>query len=372
MKKKLIIALFFIIEIYAIKGIMAANFNPNNYIGVYYLSSPSSTYDTQVQMAMDAAKNMTVYKEFQRTGTSVTIKQSELDKWINGSPNSYVKYGLKKYSEEQMKQYISLSNQATSEKIKEALEKEGRVDNLYYYTVYESGKIIITDDSGTELGRVPKYVVKRHSATSGSIDEGICSHNEPFRLLTNTMKTYNSTEFWGAASNWFQKGQENQVNLEQTQSIIEQFETMINVVGTAVIIVATIVLGIRYIIGTVDSKVSAKEGLITLLVACIFFFGWTSISNLLFPGNQFVFTQTNGAEDNYQNMVGKLFSTFTYFANIVVIICIIYVGVKYILAGAEGRSELKGRSIFLIIGIILAFATTNVLTFISNVIQDTL
>jgi type IV secretory pathway VirB2 component (pilin) len=158
----------------------------------------------------------------------------------------------------------------------------------------------------------------------------------------------------------------------QADDIINTFEDMINVVGTTAIVIATIVLGIRYIIGSVESKTSAKEGLITLLIACIFFFGWTSISNLLYGGSEYDFIFTSDTDNSYTSFVGRLFNTFTYIANVVVIGCIIYVGVKYILAGAEGRSELKGKSIYLIIGIILAFATTNVLTFISDVINETL
>ena len=179
-------------------------------------------------------------------------------------------------------------------------------------------------------------------------------------------------DFWGDASTWFGKATfaNSNKNYEQTQSIINIFQEMIKVVGTTVIVIATIVLGIRYIAGSVNSRVDAKEGLITLFIACVFFFGWSAISELLFPNNNFVFTSYN--DTTYKNMVGRLFDIFAYVANIFAIILVIYVGVKYIFAGADGKGELKGRSVYFFIGIILVFATSNVLSFVSKVINDTL
>jgi len=193
-----------------------------------------------------------------------------------------------------------------------------------------------------------------------------------------TLEQYNNPDYaqtdtygvWGAATSWFGEAKGSYTLPEQVNDIIDVFSDMINIVGTTIIVIATIVLGIKYMIGTVDSKTSAKEGLITLLVACVFFFGWTSISNLLFPNNNFIFTSSS--DISYEQMVGRIFSTFTYIAQFVAVGVIIFIGIKYIFAGADGRSELKGKSIYFIIGIILVFATTNVLSFISKIINEAL
>lgn len=181
-----------------------------------------------------------------------------------------------------------------------------------------------------------------------------------------------STDFWGDASHWFGEARfDTEYEIpEQAQTIIDTFDDMIKVVGTTAIVIATIVLGIRYILGTVESQTAAKEGLITLLVACVFFFGWSAISSLLFPQNDFIFTSSS--DTTYKNMVARVFSIFTYVANFVVILAVIYVGVKYIFSGATGKANLKAKSVYFIIGIILSFATTNVLTFISTIINETL
>lgn len=172
---------------------------------------------------------------------------------------------------------------------------------------------------------------------------------------------------WRSASSWFGKVRTN-ANSEQAVYIINEFIDMINVIGTTVIVLATIVLGIKYIIGSVETKADVKESLITLLVACIFFFGWTGISSILIPNGRLIFSNTH--DTTYTSMVGRIFSTGTFIANVVAIAGVIYVGVRYIFAGASAKADLKSRSPYLIIGIILAFASVSFLTFLSNVIND--
>ncbi len=175
--------------------------------------------------------------------------------------------------------------------------------------------------------------------------------------------------FWGQATNWWNKSQTSSNKLpEQAESIINMFSDMINVVGTTLIIIATIVLGIKYIFGSVESQTGAKEGLITLLVACIFFFGWQGIYGLLVDSNnQLVFTS---GTTSYTSALGNVLYVASFVAKCLLVIGVIYVGIKYIFAGAAGKAQLKGKSVYFFIGIILAFATTNVLSFISKIVNE--
>lgn len=175
-------------------------------------------------------------------------------------------------------------------------------------------------------------------------------------------------DFWTDASNWYGNGPASDNIPGETEEIFTTLADMINLVGTSVIIIVTIVLGIKYMFGSVEAKGDVKESLITLLVACLFFFGWQALRNLLIPGNKFVFTQ----QPSYQEVIGSIFSTVVYVLQFLVVAAIIYVGVRYIFSGASGRADLKAKSGQFIIGIIMAFATTNFLAFISKVINDTL
>lgn len=187
-------------------------------------------------------------------------------------------------------------------------------------------------------------------------------------LFISFSATYASSgkNWWEGAGNWYEGGKLDDVT--EAQGFLNVLTDMANVVGTSVIVLVTVFLGIKYMYGSVESKADVKQSLTTLLVACIFFFGWQSISNLLMPGNQLIFIQNS--DTSYTHLVGRIFSTFMYIANIAAILGVIYVGVRYIFSGASGKADLKAKSGQFVIGVILTFATINVLTYISKIINE--
>ena len=174
-------------------------------------------------------------------------------------------------------------------------------------------------------------------------------------------------DFWGQATNWFNKIETSEDNPE-IKELVDTFQDMINVLGTTVIVLITIFLGIKYIFGSVESKAGVKEGLVTLIVVCVFFFGWSALRNLLFPENSLIFIEST--DTSYTSILGRIFSIATFIANILAILGIVYVGIRYIFAGASGKGELKAKSPMLLIGIILAFASVSFLSYISKVISE--
>lgn len=190
---------------------------------------------------------------------------------------------------------------------------------------------------------------------------------DPPRSITQPSGSSDAGTMWQQATKWF-KGVNKDDNSSQAVEIINEFVDMVNVIGTTVIVIATIILGVKYIFGSVDSKADVKESLITLFVACIFFFGWTAIKNVLFPSNQFALT--SDSDSSYKDLIGRVFNIVVYFANIAAILGVIYVGVRYIFSGANGRAELKGKAVYFLIGIILSFATVSFLTFLSSSINE--
>lgn len=179
-----------------------------------------------------------------------------------------------------------------------------------------------------------------------------------------------SDDFWNQATDWFSKVDKDEELGTGVKEVVNTFSNMISVVGTTVFVIVTIFLGIKYMYGSVEAKASVKESLTTLLVACIFFFGWNSIRNLLFPNNNFIFIEST--DTSYEQMVGRIFAFATYIAQFLAIIGIVYVGVRYIFAGAEGKATLKGKSTTFLIGIILTFCATSFLSLISDIVNDSI
>lgn len=181
-------------------------------------------------------------------------------------------------------------------------------------------------------------------------------------LLFNTIY---ADGFFSPAMNFWNNGRLDPTMQTSMNDIINEISGYIRITGTVVIVIATIVMGIRYIFGSVSQKAMDKENLFGLLVACILFFGWSNIQKILFTGKDFIlWNNTN----SYNDAVVRVFYIFKFIAQIVAFGAILYVGIKYIFAGAEGKAQLKGKSGLFILGIIMTFATFELLDFVSDII----
>lgn len=181
--------------------------------------------------------------------------------------------------------------------------------------------------------------------------------------------------FWESAGDWFndvQKEGEGNVSAKSIE-IVNQFMDIVNYVGTTLIIIATMFLGVKYMFGSVEGKAEVKESLMTLLVACVFFFGWQYIRDIILIGTSGtqLFLVSN-KDPSYRNLFGRLLGVVMMIVKVAAIVGVIYVGVRYIFSGATGKAELKGKSVYFIIGIILTFSSVTVLTVFANVLADLL
>lgn len=190
--------------------------------------------------------------------------------------------------------------------------------------------------------------------------------------IPNNVCADSGDNFWKSAGEWFKKTQDQgNDNVSQTAiDVVNEFIDMINYIGTIVIMIATMFLGLKYMFGSVEAKSDVKESLITLLVACIFFFGWQYIRDIIISGGNLFIASPN--DTTYKPLFGRLLLIITNLVKIGAILGVIYVGVRYIFSGAGGKAELKGKSVYFIIGIILTFCSVTVITVITNIIKDTL
>lgn len=190
-------------------------------------------------------------------------------------------------------------------------------------------------------------------------------------------------DFWDQATNWYKPGA---TNTYLDANVIDDIGKMVEIIGTAVIAIATVVLGIKYVLGSVTDKAEVKDGMVTLLFACIFFFGWSSLRGVLIKNigydadgavtgisgatQLFIFAGTN--RGTLENAFATIFSVVIIIAKIIAVLATIYMGVKYIFAGSEGRAKVKEKGVMYIIGILLIFTTLNILSFISDAINNAL
>ena len=184
----------------------------------------------------------------------------------------------------------------------------------------------------------------------------------------------NSEEFFQKAGTWFegvQKEGENNVSPISIE-VVNSFMDIVNYVGTVIIIIATMFLGVKYMFGSVDGKSEVKESLVTLLIACVFFFGWQYIRDIVLISNGTQLFISDPGDSSYKLLFARLLGVVTMIVKVAAIAGVIYVGVRYIFAGASGKADLKGKSVYFIIGIILTFCSVTVLTVFSNMLQELL
>lgn len=187
----------------------------------------------------------------------------------------------------------------------------------------------------------------------------------------------NDYNFWDVASNWYQQGE---TNTYLDDSVLSQIANIIEIVGTGVIAIATVVLGIRYILGSATQRADVKDNMITLLVACLFFFGWSNLREILISGVTFTgngVSKVDGTSKfnifdptSLSVTLGNVFGIVLNVGKAVALIATVYIGIKYVFSGAEGKSQLKEKGIMYIIGIILIFSTLNIVTFISKAVNQ--
>ncbi len=187
----------------------------------------------------------------------------------------------------------------------------------------------------------------------------------------------NDYNFWNVASSWYQQGE---TNTYLDDSVLSQIATIIEIVGTGVIAIATVVLGIRYILGSATQRADVKDNMITLLVACLFFFGWSNLREILISGVTFTgngVSKVDGTSKfnifdptSLSATLGNVFGIVLNVGKAVALIATVYIGIKYVFSGAEGKSQLKEKGIMYIIGIILIFSTLNIVTFISKAVNQ--
>lgn len=192
-----------------------------------------------------------------------------------------------------------------------------------------------------------------------------------FIVFTTEGKIVYADGWWNPARNWIEGGQ---TNITLNPEVLDELSSLIEIVGTGVIAIATVTIGIRYVLGTVEGKVQAKESLVNLLVACIFFFGWSGIRGMIISGSA---TAKGGYklsffDGNLSQAFARIFTLLLTIGKTLTVIAIMYMGVKYVFAGADAKAQLKEKTPKLIIGTILIFCATTVLGIIANVITEVL
>ena len=173
-----------------------------------------------------------------------------------------------------------------------------------------------------------------------------------------------ATQWWGQAYD-FLSGYSGTSSVSKYFSGLSSLVDLVKVVGNMVFVAVTVILGVKYIWGGVESKSSVKESLTTLVVAALVFYGWNTISALFKQsgGENLIFVKSKAVSS-----AQYIYSIIIYIANFLAVGGIVYIGIRYMMAGAEGKAQLKAKGVPIVLGIIMVYATITFLNLIVGIL----
>lgn len=197
------------------------------------------------------------------------------------------------------------------------------------------------------------------------VDESVINSNnitsyDALNLMqtsTTSSAGTSNLDWWNGARDFFQIGKtDNPTDI--SNRALDGLEELVFGIGNIIFFIVTAALGVKYIWGGAESKFSVKNSMINLIVAAMVFYGWDAIANVLDVQN---ILSTSSSEMAFAT---KIYDTIMYIVNLAAIGGIIYIGVRYMMAGADGKAELKLKFIPIIFGVIMVYGTLNLIQFI--------
>ena len=185
-----------------------------------------------------------------------------------------------------------------------------------------------------------------------------------FTVTINITSVYGGflEDIVGQGKTFFQPGSGNDVgnignniSTALTGSLIPIIETIGNLIFYSV----AVFLGLKYIWSGVEGKSQVKETLPTFAVAsCLFY-----LSDKIYTLATSVIKNIAGGS-TFQIIEGNLWENISLVVNILAIAGIVALGLKYMFSAADTRADIKKDMIPVVIGIVLVYSVTNILSFL--------
>lgn len=148
--------------------------------------------------------------------------------------------------------------------------------------------------------------------------------------------------------------------------LIDKIVPIIEMIGNLIFAGITVILGLKYIWSSAEGKSEVQESLPAFITAVIFFYmAGTLVNVLIGDANDGIIGSLTGSTTS-GIFAGKVMFIITSVVKYAALAGLVFVGVRYMLASAEGRASMKTSMGGLIIGILFTFLASNVITFFVN------
>lgn len=150
--------------------------------------------------------------------------------------------------------------------------------------------------------------------------------------------------------------------------IMDDLKPVVEFIGNLIFAAITVILGAKFIWSGVEGKSQVKETLPTFVAAVIFFYLATELVDLFNPLKAGTIGSDLSGAGGWLSLglAGMIIGTINTIVTYASIGGIVFIGLKYMFASAEGKASIKDRLTPMILGVILVFCASTVVDFIIN------
>lgn len=95
------------------------------------------------------------------------------------------------------------------------------------------------------------------------------------------------------------------------------------------------------------------------------------VALIVFACPAFAVSEINGtANDKIKTLTGDIWSTIKVVIQILAIAAVVFAGLRYMFASADGKADIKQQTLILVVGAVLVFAAVPVLNFVTSVANN--
>ena len=146
--------------------------------------------------------------------------------------------------------------------------------------------------------------------------------------------------------------------------ITDTIQPMIELIGNLIFAAVTVILGLKYIWSSAEGRAEVQESLPAFVVAVVFFYLAGSLVNVLTGTSSTTgILEYIGNSGNWTSFAGRVMYIITTIVKYAALAGLVFMGIKYMMASAEGKSSMKTSMGGMVIGILFVFLASNVVNF---------
>ena len=155
--------------------------------------------------------------------------------------------------------------------------------------------------------------------------------------------------------------------------ILNDIKPAVFSIGTLIFAAVTVILGVKFIWSSAEGKSEVQEALPGFVLAVIFFYLSEPLINFLlgstssFTGFSSINTMiknAGGGTKSWGAIASATVGLINYVVKYLALAGLVYLGIRYMIASAEGKATMKVSMTGAVIGVLFTFLATNVVQFI--------